>query len=75
MCMLVLICMFFLNHFTSGKSSLLNILLRREAAIVTPLAGTTRDVIDGFLNLGGFPVRLTDTAGLRDDGLADAVER
>ena len=56
----------------------MNLLLRREAAIVTPLAGTTRDVIDGFLNLGGFPVRLTDTAGLRDElcGVTiDQVER
>jgi tRNA modification GTPase len=49
----------------AGKSSLLNALLRRDAAIVTPHAGTTRDVIEAHLDLGGFPVTLADTAGLR----------
>jgi tRNA modification GTPase len=49
----------------AGKSSLLNALLRRDAAIVTPRAGTTRDVIEAHLDLGGFPVTLADTAGLR----------
>lgn len=48
-----------------GKSSLLNALVRRDAAIVSALPGTTRDVIDVHLDLGGFPVVLTDTAGLR----------
>ena len=61
----------------SGKSSLMNLLLRREAAIVTPMAGTTRDVIDGVLNVGGYPVRISDTAGLRDvsEESVDPVER
>jgi len=50
----------------AGKSSLLNVLARREAAIVSPLAGTTRDVIEVHLDLGGYPVILADTAGLHD---------
>jgi len=49
-----------------GKSTLLNRLARREAAIVSPHAGTTRDVIEVQLDLAGFPVILRDTAGLRD---------
>jgi tRNA modification GTPase len=49
-----------------GKSSLLNALLGAERVIVTPLPGTTRDVIEESLNLGGLPVALWDTAGIRD---------
>ena len=56
----------------SGKSSLFNQLVQREAAIVSPIAGTTRDVIDVHLNLGGYPVILADTAGLRMSG--DSIE-
>jgi tRNA modification GTPase len=56
----------------AGKSSLLNALAEREAAIVAPGAGTTRDVIEVALDLGGYPIRLADTAGLRATG--DAVE-
>ena len=48
-----------------GKSSLLNILLKEDRAIVTPIPGTTRDVIEEVLNIQGIPVRLVDTAGLR----------
>ena len=48
-----------------GKSSLLNALARREAAIVSPVPGTTRDVIEVHLDLAGYPVTLADTAGLR----------
>src|SRR3546814_8473656 len=48
-----------------GKSSLLNALARREAAIVSEIPGTTRDVIEVHLDLGGYPVILADTAGLR----------
>lgn len=51
----------------AGKSTLLNALARREVAIVSPIAGTTRDVLEVPLNLGGFPVLLIDTAGLRED--------
>jgi len=55
-----------------GKSSLLNYLAQSEAAIVTDQPGTTRDVIDVRLDLGGVPVILSDTAGLREAG--DAIE-
>jgi tRNA modification GTPase len=50
----------------AGKSSLLNALAKREAAIVSEEAGTTRDVIEVHLDLGGVPVMLIDTAGLRE---------
>lgn len=50
----------------AGKSSLLNALVRREAAIVSPHAGTTRDVIEVAVDLDGYPVVFADTAGLRD---------
>ena len=57
----------------AGKSSLLNQLARREAAITSPIAGTTRDVIEVAVDLAGYPVVLADTAGLRDS--ADLVEQ
>lgn len=47
-----------------GKSSLLNALLRQNKAIVHEVPGTTRDVLEGFMNIGGYPVRLLDTAGI-----------
>jgi tRNA modification GTPase len=56
----------------AGKSSLLNQLAGRDAAIVSASAGTTRDVIEVALDLGGYPLLLVDTAGLRDS--AEAVE-
>ena len=56
----------------AGKSSLLNALAQRDAAIVSPTAGTTRDIIEVHLDIGGYPVTLADTAGLRES--ADAIE-
>jgi GTPase SAR1 family protein len=49
----------------AGKSSLLNRMCRRPVSIVSPHAGTTRDVIESLADVGGFPVVFTDTAGLR----------
>lgn len=57
----------------AGKSSLLNALLGYERAIVTDVAGTTRDTIEERVRLGGVLLRLTDTAGLRETG--DAIEK
>ncbi|XP_069734414.1 LOW QUALITY PROTEIN: tRNA modification GTPase GTPBP3, mitochondrial [Phaenicophaeus curvirostris] len=56
-----------------GKSSLLNLLCQRPAAIVSPVAGTTRDVVEVALNVGGYPLVLSDTAGLRE--ATDPVEQ
>lgn len=56
----------------AGKSSLLNALARRDVAIVSEIPGTTRDVIEVKLDLGGYPVVVADTAGLRETG--DAIE-
>lgn len=55
-----------------GKSSLLNLLLGYDRALVSEVAGTTRDSVEEVVNLGGLPVRLIDTAGLREAG--DTIE-
>lgn len=55
----------------AGKSSLVNALAQRDIAIVSEMAGTTRDVIEAHLNLGGYPVILSDTAGLRPDQIGE----
>ena len=57
----------------AGKSSLLNCLAQKDIAIVTDVAGTTRDVIREYLNIDGMPLHLVDTAGIRDN--ADTVEQ
>jgi len=57
----------------AGKSSLLNVIARREAAIVSAQPGTTRDVVEVALDVGGYPVVIADTAGLRDT--AEEVEK
>jgi tRNA modification GTPase len=57
----------------AGKSSLINRIARREAAITSPIAGTTRDIIEVAIDLQGYPVVLADTAGLRDSG--DVIEQ
>ena len=56
-----------------GKSSLLNYLSKRDVAIVSEIAGTTRDVIETHLNIDGFPVIISDTAGIRDS--KDEIEK
>ena len=56
-----------------GKSSLLNALIKEDKAIVTSIAGTTRDVVEGDFNLSGVPVHLFDTAGIRDS--KDVIEQ
>ena len=57
----------------AGKSSLLNYLSKRDVAIVSEVAGTTRDVIETYLNLDGYPVIISDTAGIRDS--IDEIEK
>ena len=57
----------------AGKSSLLNYLSNRDVAIVSEIAGTTRDVIEAHLNLDGFPVVISDTAGIRESH--DEIEK
>jgi len=57
----------------AGKSSLLNYLLKRDIAIVSEIAGTTRDVIEAHLNLNGYPVVISDTAGIRHS--KDEIEK
>ena len=66
----------------AGKSSLLNKIVKRDAAIVSSMAGTTRDIIEVFLDLDGFPVIIADTAGLREakdiieeEGIKRALKR
>lgn len=56
-----------------GKSSILNALIKEDKAIVTSIAGTTRDVVEGEFNLAGVPIRLFDTAGIRDS--EDIIEQ
>jgi tRNA modification GTPase len=58
----------------AGKSTLINVLARREVAIVSPIAGTTRDALEAPVTLDGVAFVLTDTAGLRN-GSADAIEQ
>ncbi len=57
----------------AGKSSLLNNLSKREVAIVSEIAGTTRDVVETHLNIDGYPVIISDTAGIRDS--KDEIEK
>ncbi|MGO4570781.1 tRNA uridine-5-carboxymethylaminomethyl(34) synthesis GTPase MnmE [Microvirga sp. 2TAF3] len=57
----------------AGKSTLLNALAQRDVAIVSPIAGTTRDIIEVHCDLGGLPVVIVDTAGLRES--TDAIEQ
>ncbi|EFA83409.1 GTP-binding protein 3 [Heterostelium album PN500] len=57
----------------AGKSSLINLLANRRASIVSPIEGTTRDVVEVMLDIGGYPVILGDTAGIRES--TDVIER
>lgn len=58
----------------SGKSSLINYLLKREVAIVSPIAGTTRDVVEAHIDIGGYPLIIQDTAGIRENS-DDIIEK
>ncbi len=59
-----------------GKSSMLNNLIQDNKAIVTEVAGTTRDVLEEYVNVRGVPLRLVDTAGIREtEDIIDRVER
>merc|ERR1719482_1262202 len=55
----------------TGKSSFLNVLSDRDATIVSPVAGTTRDVVEVTLDLGGVRCTISDTAGVREEGTTD----
>jgi tRNA modification GTPase len=59
----------------AGKSSLINILAQRSASIVSPEPGTTRDIVDVLLDIGGFPCIISDTAGLREGNSIGQVEQ
>jgi len=67
------ICVVIAGRTNAGKSTLFNLLLREERAIVSEIHGTTRDYIEGAISIEGIPIRLFDTAGLRDSH--DALER
>ncbi len=56
-----------------GKSSLLNALINENKAIVTEIPGTTRDVIEEYINIDGIPIKIVDTAGIRET--EDVVEK
>lgn len=58
----------------AGKSSFVNALAGRDVAIVSDMAGTTRDVIEVHLNIGGFPIIISDTAGLRPEQLGESAQ-
>ncbi|MBU7581034.1 MAG: tRNA uridine-5-carboxymethylaminomethyl(34) synthesis GTPase MnmE [Porphyrobacter sp.] len=58
----------------AGKSTLFNALVESEAAITSPIAGTTRDVIERAVAIGGVPLSFVDTAGLREEAAADPIE-
>lgn len=58
----------------AGKSSLVNALVQRDVAIVSNMAGTTRDVIEAHLDVGGYPMILADTAGLRPDQMTGSAQ-
>ncbi|RWS23616.1 tRNA modification GTPase GTPBP3-like protein, partial [Leptotrombidium deliense] len=60
-----------------GKSSLINKLCQREISIVSPITGTTRDVVEGLLDIGGYAVRICDTAGIKDitEPTQDVIEK
>ena len=62
-----------IGEVNAGKSSLLNLLSKREAAIVSEEGGTTRDIIETYINIDGYPVILADTAGIRE--AKNAIEK
>ncbi|CCG84607.1 protein of unknown function, partial [Taphrina deformans PYCC 5710] len=59
----------------AGKSSLLNILAQKDASIVSYEAGTTRDIVESFMDIGGYPIIMSDTAGLRSGAAVGHIEQ
>lgn len=69
------LCMLITGRPNAGKSTLFNTLMDEQRAIVTPGPGTTRDLLEGWTSLSGYPLRITDSAGVRPTGALGPIER